>query len=182
MIITKTKIKDLIILKPKIHVDKRGFFMESYNRFFFNKNIDKVDFLQDNESESRRGVLRGLHFQLPPFDQAKLVRVIKGKVLDVAVDLRKKSSTYGKYESVILSSENNKQFYIPRGFAHGFVVLSNSAIFSYKVDNVYSPEYDSGIFCLDKTLNIDWKLNEIDLVISKKDSSLSNFKDFKSPF
>lgn len=142
---TEFKIKDLIILEPKIFGDERGYFIESYNQKKFEEIVGKVSFLQDNESKSSRGVLRGLHFQKPPFDQAKLVRCIKGKVIDVAVDLRKGSKTYGQHLAVELSCENKRQLFIPRGFAHGFLVQSEFAIFSYKVDNVYAPDYDSGI-------------------------------------
>jgi len=172
MEIIKTSIKGLVIIQPKVFEDERGYFMESYKENFIKENFPDIHFIQDNESKSSYGVLRGLHFQKPPFEQTKLVRVIEGEVLDVAVDLRKKSSTYGKWESIILSGENKKQFLIPKGFAHGFVVLSMEAIFSYKVDNYYAPEYDSGIFHDDKELNIDWSLPKSDLIISKKDAKL----------
>ena len=145
MKIIKTKIDDLIILEPTVFVDERGYFMESYNQKKFEDIIGKVSFVQDNESKSSKGILRGLHFQKPPFDQAKLVRCIEGKVLDIAVDIRNKSKTYGQYISVELSSANKKQLFIPRGFAHGFLVLSDSAILTYKVDNFYAPDYDAGI-------------------------------------
>lgn len=180
--ITKTKIKDLLIIDPFVHSDERGYFLESFNQKLYNQIDIKNDFVQDNESKSSFGVLRGLHFQKPPFDQAKLVRCIEGKVLDVAVDIRTNSKTFGKYVSVILSSENKKQFYIPKGFAHGFVVLSKSAIFSYKVDNYYSPSHDSGIIWNDPYLKIDWKLGEVNPKISKKDLSLSTFEKLNSPF
>ncbi|MDC3274854.1 dTDP-4-dehydrorhamnose 3,5-epimerase, partial [Flavobacteriaceae bacterium] len=136
----------------------------------------------DNESKSSRGVLRGLHFQKPPFSQAKLVRCIEGKVIDVAVDLRKGSPTYGKHVAVELSGENKKQLFVPRGFAHGFCVLSEIAVFAYKVDNTYAPEYDFGIKWNDKDLAIDWSLNEAEVSLSEKDKNLTNFADFDSPF
>ena len=179
---TLTKIKDLIILEPKISEDNRGYFIESYNQKKFEKIVGKVLFVQDNESKSSFGVLRGLHFQKPPFDQAKLVRCIEGKVLDIAVDLRNGSKTYGQYLAIELSSENKKQLFVPRGFAHGFLVLSEFAIFTYKVDNIYAPNYDSGICWNDPTLNIDWGIDKSQIVVSEKDSKLSFFSDFKSPF
>lgn len=178
----KTKIDDLIILKPTVFVDDRGYFLESYNQKKFEEIIGKVSFVQDNESKSSKGILRGLHFQKPPFDQAKLVRCIEGKVLDIAVDLRNKSKTYGQYISVELSSVNKKQLFIPRGFAHGFLVLSDSAILTYKVDNFYAPDYDSGICWNDPILNIPWGVDLGEILVSEKDSKLSFFSDFKSPF
>ena len=159
MKIIKTKIDDLIILEPTVFVDERGYFMESYNQKKFEDIIGKVSFVQDNESKSSKGILRGLHFQKPPFDQAKLVRCIEGKVLDIAVDIRNKSKTYGQYISVELSSANKKQLFIPRGFAHGFLVLSDSAILTYKVDNFYAPDYDAGICWNDPILNIPWGID-----------------------
>jgi dTDP-4-dehydrorhamnose 3,5-epimerase len=144
--------------------------------------VTETEFIQDNESKSSKGVLRGLHFQLPPYQQAKLVRVIEGEVLDVAVDLRKDSKTYGQHYSILLSGENKKQFFVPRGFAHGFVVLSETAIFSYKVDNLYAPTHDSGILWNDETLNIDWNIDSALIQLSEKDKNLSSFKDFNSPF
>lgn len=182
MKIIKTSISDLVLIEPKVHNDSRGYFFEPYNKKQFDNLITKTDFVQDNESKSRKGVLRGLHFQKPPFDQAKLVRCIEGEVLDVAVDLRKKSKSYGKYEKVILSEKNKKQFFIPRGFAHAFLVLSDTAIFSYKVDNFYAPDYDCGILWNDPILSIDWGLNKEDLIISNKDKNLPLFSKLKSPF
>ncbi len=178
----KTKIDDLIIIEPTVFVDDRGYFLESYNQKKFEEIIGKVSFIQDNESKSSKGILRGLHFQKPPFDQAKLVRCIEGKVLDIAVDLRNESKTYGQYISVELSSVNKKQLFIPRGFAHGFLVLSHSAIFAYKVDNFYAPDYDSGICWNDPILNIPWGVDIDEILVSEKDSKLSFFSDFKSPF
>ena len=178
----ETKIKDLIIIEPKVFGDKRGYFLESYNQKKFERVFGEVLFIQDNESKSSKGVLRGLHFQKPPFDQAKLVRCIKGKVLDVVVDLRNRSATYGQHFSIELSCENKKQLFVPRGFAHGFLVLSDSAIFAYKVDNIYAPDYDSGICWNDPKLNIPWGVDESEIIVSKKDSKLPFFLEFKSPF
>tara|TARA_B110000003_G_scaffold174133_1_gene173740 strand:+ start:366 stop:920 length:555 start_codon:yes stop_codon:yes gene_type:complete len=178
----KTKIEGLIILEPTVFGDIRGYFLESFNQDQFEEIVGKVSFVQDNESKSSKGVLRGLHFQKPPFDQAKLVRCIEGKVLDVAVDLRNGSKTYGQHIAIELSGENKKQLFVPRGFAHGFLVLSESAIFTYKVDNVYAPDYDSGIYWNDSTLNIPWGVDKSEILVSKKDSKLSFFSEFKSPF
>ncbi len=178
----ETKISDLIIIEPTVFGDARGYFLESYNKMKFEKIIGKISFVQDNESKSSRGVLRGLHFQKPPFEQAKLVRCIKGKVLDVAVDIRKGSKTFGKYVSVELSEENKRQLFIPRGFAHGFLALTEYAIFSYKVDNVYAPKYDAGIKWNDKELNIDWGIEDSQVLVSEKDSDLPYLTVFKSPF
>ncbi len=178
----KTKIKDLIILEPEIFGDNRGYFIESYNQKKLENILGKVLFVQDNESKSTKGVLRGLHFQKPPFDQAKLVRCIEGKVLDVAVDLRNKSKTYGEHIAVELSGDNKRQLFIPRGFAHAFLVLSEYAIFSYKVDNIYAPDYDSGIRWNDPKINIIWGIDDSEVLVSEKDSNLPFFSDFKSPF
>jgi len=180
MKINKTFIKDLLIIEPQLFKDDRGFFYESYNK----NNLDKVInivFVQDNESKSNKGVVRGLHFQLPPFEQTKLVRCVSGKILDVVVDLRTNSKTYGKSFSIELSSENNKQLLIPKGFAHGFQVLSEDAIVNYKVDNFYNPKSDSGLIWNDKDLSIDWNL-DIKPVLSEKDLKLDLFKNLKSPF
>ena len=170
MTFTRTAIPDVVIIEPKVHGDSRGYFVET---FVSNKLEEflgyQIDFCQDNESKSSKGVLRGLHYQLPPHAQTKLVRVISGRVLDVAVDIRKNSPTFGKYVAVELSGENKKQLLIPRGFAHGFVVLEDDTIFAYKVDNYYSPECDRGIAFDDKNLNIDWILNHNELNLSAKD-------------
>lgn len=176
MEIIKTSIEGLVVIQPKVFGDERGYFMESFKENFIKENFPEIHFIQDNESKSSYGVLRGLHFQKPPFEQTKLVRVIDGEVLDVVVDLRKNSSTYGQWESFVLSDDNKKQLLIPKGFGHGFVVLSKEAIFSYKVDNYYVPEYDSGIYYKDPTLGIDWMLNSKDIIISEKDKNLSAFK------
>ena len=152
--------------------------MESFKENFIKENFPDIQFIQDNESKSSYGVLRGLHFQKPPFEQTKLVRVIQGEVLDVAVDLRENSPTYGKWESILLSGENKKQFFIPKRFAHGFLVLSNEAIFSYKVDNLYKPEFEGGINCFDVSLAIDWRIPVKKIKLSAKDRALLCFNDF----
>lgn len=179
---TKTSIEGLVIIDPTVFGDNRGYFLESYNEKEFKEVIGNVSFVQDNESKSSKGVLRGLHFQKPPFAQAKLVRCIEGKVLDVVVDIRKNSKTYGQYFTTELSGENKKQVFIPRGFAHGFLVLSESAIFAYKVDNTYAPEHDAGIRWNDPIVNIPWGLSESEVLVSKKDAQLSFFTEFDSPF
>jgi dTDP-4-dehydrorhamnose 3,5-epimerase len=178
----ETKISDLIIIEPTVFGDARGYFFESYNQKKFEETVRKTSFVQDNESKSSKGVLRGLHFQKPPFAQSKLVRCIEGRVIDVAVDIRKGSPTFGMHFSIELSGENKKQLFVPRGFAHGFAVLSETAIFAYKVDNNYAPEYDSGIKYNDKDLNINWSLAENEVKLSLKDNNLSLFKDLNSPF
>ena len=180
MKIIDTKIEGLKIIEPKIYNDYRGYFFEPYNKVNFQNFFGPINFIQDNESRSLKGVLRGFHFQKPPFEQAKLVRCVYGKILDVALDLRRKSKTFGHYEKVILSDDNKKQFFIPRGFAHAFLVLSNEAVFSYKVDNVYSPEFDSGVIWNDPDLGVDWGISSSDIIISKKDSQLKSFQDLKS--
>jgi len=178
----KSVIPDVYILEPSVFGDHRGYFLESFNLEKFEENVYPIKFVQDNESKSSKGVLRGLHFQKPPFNQAKLVRCIQGKVMDVAVDIRKGSPTYGKHVAVELSEENKRQLFVPRGFAHGFSVLSETAVFAYKVDNTYSPESDSGIRYDDKELNIDWGLTVAEVQLSEKDKNLSFFKDFETPF
>ena len=183
MNIVETGIKELYVLEPKVFGDHRGYFFESYNKKVFESLVGKnYDFIQDNESKSSYGVLRGLHFQAPPFAQTKLVRCILGSVLDVVVDLRNNSVTYGKHYSVLLTEENKKQLVVPTGFAHGFVVLSETAIFSYKVDQVYMPSHEQGICWNDNDLNIDWKIESSAIKLSEKDKDLINFKDFNSPF
>lgn len=179
MNITATDLEGCFIIEPQIFGDERGYFFESFNKERFKKltNI-KTEFIQDNEAFSHKGILRGLHLQKGKFAQAKLVRVVKGKVLDVAVDLRPNSKTYGKHFSVILSDENKKQLFVPRGFAHGYSVLEDNTIFSYKCDNIYYPKAEGGIMYNDKTLKIDWKLTEDEIVLSDKDKELISFKDF----
>jgi dTDP-4-dehydrorhamnose 3,5-epimerase len=170
MIVKETKLKGCFIFEPKVFEDKRGYFVESYNQKIFNQLTgNNISFVQDNESFSSKGVLRGLHYQIGEYAQAKLVRVISGKVLDVAVDVRKESPTFGQSISVVLSEENKKQFFVPRGFAHGFVVLSDTALFSYKCDNFYNKESEGGILYSDRTLNINWGLPADQLIISEKD-------------
>ena len=176
MEIIKTSIEGLVIIKPKVYNDERGYFMESFKESFINDYFPDIKFIQDNESKSSYGVLRGLHFQKSPFEQTKLVRVISGKVLDVAVDLRAGSPTFGKHVSIELSDKNKCQFLIPKGFAHGFVVLSETAVFSYKVDNYYKPEADSGIRYDDPILKIDWKIPSEEFRISTKDLELPYLK------
>jgi len=158
-----TPIEGLVIIEPTLFGDDRGYFLESYNKKEFEKAIGEISFVQDNESKSSKGVLRGLHFQKPPYTQAKLVRCIEGKVLDVAVDIREGSETFGQHVTVELTGENKKQVFIPRGFAHGFLVLSESAIFAYKVDNSYAPTHDAGIRWDDSLLNIQWGVSESDV-------------------
>ena len=182
MNLIKTKLDGLVVLKPTVFKDNRGYFMESYNQKNINKLLGNVNFVQDNESESSRGVLRGLHFQKPPYTQAKLVRCLKGSVLDVILDLRKDSKTYGIFETIVLSSENKEQLFVPKGFAHGFIVLSESAILSYKVDNYYNPESESGIIWNDPDLNIDWKINKNEIIVSEKDKNLPTFNEIINPF
>ena len=182
MNLIKTTLDGLVLLKPIIIKDRRGYFMESYHKEHTNKLIGNVKFVQDNESESPRGVLRGLHFQNPPYAQAKLVRCLKGSVLDVALDLRKDSKTYGSFETTLLTEENKNQLFIPKGFAHGFVALSEIAIFSYKVDNYYNPDSESGILWNDPDLKIDWKINKNKIIVSQKDISLPTFNNINNPF
>ena len=167
----RTDIEDVIICEPKVHGDARGYFVETFRADKLEEFVGyKINFCQDNESKSSKGVLRGLHYQLPPHAQTKLVRVISGRVLDVAVDIRKGSPTFGKYVAVELSAENKRQLLVPRGFAHGFVVLENDTVFAYKVDNYYSPECDRGIAFDDESLNIDWILKKEELNLSAKDT------------
>lgn len=173
----KTKIEGVYIIEPKVFGDNRGYFMESYNKEHFEEAGLNMTFVQDNESKSSKGVLRGLHFQRK-HSQGKLVRVTKGEVFDVAVDLRTGSPTYGKWEGVILNEENKKQFYIPEGFAHGFVVLSDEAVFNYKCTDLYAPEYDGGVMWNDPDINIEWPLEGIEnILLSEKDKVHPNLKD-----
>ena len=178
---TSQSIPDVVLVEPTMHGDNRGYFIETFRQDLFEKAVGyQVNFIQDNESKSTKGVLRGLHYQLPPYTQAKLVRVIEGSVLDVAVDIRKSSPTFGQHVSVELTAENKHQLFVPHGFAHGFVVLSDSAIFSYKVDDYYAPEHDRGIAFDDKDLDIDWQLLLNELQLSDKDKlhpTLVNAKD-----
>ncbi|MBB4035672.1 dTDP-4-dehydrorhamnose 3,5-epimerase [Dysgonomonas hofstadii] len=168
---TEQEIEGVWIIEPKVFNDERGYFMESYKKELFEQHIGKVEFIQDNESKSTRGVLRGLHYQTGEYAQAKLVRALKGRVLDVIVDLRKSSPTFGKSLSVELTEDNKKQFFIPRGFAHGFLVLSEEAIFSYKVDNAYAPAHEASLLWSDPTVNIDWGIKKEELILSAKDKA-----------
>lgn len=165
------------IIEPKVFVDERGYFCETFKEGEFEEKVCKTKFIQDNEAKSTYGVLRGLHYQLPPFAQAKLVRVISGRVMDVIVDLRKKSSTFGKHFKIELSEDNKKQIFIPRGFAHGYIVLSEEAILCYKVDNDYSPKHESSIIYNDNFLDIDWMITKDKIILSEKDLLGRNFKD-----
>ena len=173
----ETKIKGVFIIEPKVFNDARGYFMEAWKQAEFDEHVGRTVFIQDNESKSSYGVLRGLHFQKGDASQAKLVRVIKGKVLDVAVDLRKSSPTFGQHVMVELSEENKRQFFIPRGFAHGFLVLSDEAIFTYKVDNPYAPQADGGIRWNDPALGIEWPIDPTKVLTSEKDLKLPLLKD-----
>ena len=182
MEVIKTDIEGLVIIEPRVFKDARGYFFESFSQREFEEKVRKINFVQDNESMSSYGVMRGLHFQRPPFTQSKLVRCVKGKVLDVAVDIRKGSPTYGQHVAVELSEENHRQFFVPRGFAHGFAVLSETAIFQYKCDNFYAPETDGGISIKDDSLGIDWQIPIDEAVLSEKDIKHLCLKDFDSPF
>ena len=182
MEIIKTNIEGVVIIEPRIFKDDRGYFFESFSQREFEEKVCKTTFVQDNESKSSYGVLRGLHFQKPPFAQSKLVRVIKGVVLDVAVDIRNGSPTFGQYVSVELTGENHRQFFIPRGFAHGFSVLSEEVIFQYKCDNFYSPQSEGAIAWNDPDLNIDWRIPAEKVVLSEKDSKHPRLKDWQNVF
>lgn len=183
MEIIKTEIEGLLLLKPKVFIDSRGYFYESYSKREFDEAVGyPVEFVQDNQSKSSYGVVRGLHFQLPPFTQSKLVRCIKGTVLDVAVDLRKGSPTFGRHLAVELSEENKMQFFIPKGFAHGFSVLSPEAVFQYKCDNYYAPQADGGISLFDDSLGIDWHIAPADRILSDKDRKHPLLSEIESPF
>lgn len=178
MIVKETKLKGCFILEPKVFEDNRGYFFESFNQKTFNNLIgQEVKFVQDNQSFSTKGVIRALHYQIGDYAQAKLVRVLKGKVIDVAVDLRKDSPTFGEHVAIELSEENNRQFFIPRGFAHGFSVLSDTAIFFYKCDNFYDKSSEGGIIFNDKSLNIDWGLEKDQIKVSDKDKMLPTFEN-----
>ena len=182
MEVIKTKIEGAYIIEPRVFKDARGYFFESFSQREFDEKVGPVRFVQDNESMSSYGVMRGLHFQRPPFTQSKLVRCVKGAVLDVAVDIRKGSPTYGQHVAVELSEENHRQFFIPKGFAHGFSVLSETAIFTYKCDNFYHPEADGGILLSDPTLKIDWQVPADKMILSEKDQHHPLLADFDNPF
>lgn len=182
MEVIKTEIEGVVIIEPKVFKDARGYFFESFSQREFEEKVRKINFVQDNESMSSYGVMRGLHFQRPPFTQSKLVRCVKGRVLDVAVDIRKGSLTYGQHVAVELTEDNHRQFFVPRGFAHGFAVLSETAVFQYKCDNFYAPQADGGISIKDDSLGIDWKIPTDKALLSEKDTHHVCLKDFDSPF
>lgn len=182
MEIYSTGIDGLHIIEPRVFQDARGYFFESYSERDFRKVVGDVHFVQDNESMSQRGVVRGLHFQLPPFTQAKLVRCVRGAVLDVALDLRCGSPTYGQHVAVELTEDNHRQFFIPKGFAHGFSVLSETAVFQYKCDEFYHPEADAGLQIDDPDLGIDWRIPLSEAILSEKDKRHPRLRDFQSPF
>lgn len=182
MEVIKTDIEGLLIIEPRVFKDARGYFFESYSQREFEEKVGHVEFVQDNESMSSYGVMRGLHFQRPPFTQSKLVRCVKGSVLDVAVDIRKGSPTYGKHVAVELTEENHRQFFIPKGFAHGFAVLSETAVFQYKCDEFYHPEADGGISITDDSLGIDWRIPTDKAILSDKDTKHACLADFETPF
>lgn len=182
MNVIKTAIDGVLIIEPRLFEDSRGYFFESFSQREFDEKVRPIRFVQDNESKSSYGVMRGLHFQRPPFTQSKLVRCVKGAVLDVAVDIRKGSLTYGQHVAVELTEENHRQFFIPKGFAHGFAVLSETAVFQYKCDEFYYPEADGGISILDDSLMIDWRIPTEKAILSEKDTKHPLLKDFDSPF
>lgn len=183
MDVIKTAIEGVLIIEPKVFGDDRGYFLESFNaREFAEKTGLNINFVQDNESKSRYGVLRGLHYQLPPFTQSKLVRVVKGRVVDVAVDIRKGSPTYGKYVTCELTEENHRQFFVPKGMAHGFVVLSDEAVFQYKCDDFYHPEAEGGIAWDDPDIAVEWPITTAAVSLSERDKRHPAFKDYDSPF
>ena len=182
MNIIKTDIDEVVIVEPKVFKDARGYFFESFSQKEFDEKVRPITFVQDNESMSSYGVMRGLHFQRPPYTQSKLVRCVKGAVLDVAVDIRKSSPTYGKHVAVELTEDNHRQFFVPRGFAHGFAVLSDTAVFQYKCDNYYVPQADDGLSILDDSLGIDWRIPVDKAILSEKDTKHCLLKEFDSPF
>lgn len=182
MNVIKTDIEGVVVIEPKVFDDARGYFFESYSKRRFDEAVRPVEFVQDNESMSTRGVIRGLHFQRPPFSQSKLVRCVRGAVLDVVVDIRRGSPTYGQHVAVELTGENRRQLFVPRGFAHGFAVLSDEAVFQYKCDNYYHPESEGGISIADNSLGIDWRINPAEAILSDKDLRNPMLRDFESPF
>ena len=182
MEVIKTALDGVVVIEPRLFEDARGYFFESFSQREFDEKVGRVVFVQDNESKSSYGVMRGLHFQRPPYTQSKLVRCVKGAVLDVAVDIRKGSPTYGQHVAVELTEKNHRQIFISKGFAHGFAVLSETAVFQYKCDEFYHPEADDGISILDNSLNIDWRIPTAKAILSEKDTKHSLLKDFNSPF
>lgn len=182
MEVIKTKIEGIVIIEPRIFKDARGYFYESFSQKEFDEKVMPIRFVQDNESMSTYGVMRGLHFQRPPFTQSKLVRCCRGAIMDIAVDIRKGSPTYGQHVAIELTEENHRQLFIPRGFAHGFAVLSDVAVLQYKCDNFYAPQADAGIQLRDKDLGIDWQIPTENAILSEKDIKHPCLKDFDSPF
>lgn len=182
MNVISTNIDGVVIIEPRVFEDARGYFFESFSQREFNEKVKPLDFVQDNESKSSFGVIRGLHFQKPPYAQSKLVRCVRGAVLDVAVDIRKESPTYGQHVAVELTEDNHRQIFIPKGFAHGFAVLSDIAVFQYKCDEFYHPESEGGISLLDSELGIDWKIPTDKAILSSKDTKHPLFRDFITPF
>lgn len=182
MNVIKTAIDGVVIIEPRVFRDERGYFFESFSQREFDEKVRRINFVQDNESMSSYGVMRGLHFQRPPFTQSKLVRCVRGAVLDVAVDIRKGSPTYGRHVAVELTEDNHRHFFVPRGFAHGFAVLSETAVFQYKCDNFYAPEADGGISIKDDSLGIDWKIPTESVLLSDKDTRHALLREFDSPF
>ena len=182
MEVIKTAIEGVVIIEPKVFKDARGYFFESFSQREFEQKVCPINFVQDNESMSSYGVMRGLHFQRPPFTQSKLLRCVKGAVLDVAVDIRKGSPTFGQHVAVELTEDNHRQFFVPKGFAHGFAVLSETAVFQYKCDEFYHPEADGGISILDESLSIDWRIPKEKVLLSEKDTRHPCLKDFDTPF
>lgn len=182
MEVIKTALDGVVIIEPRIFKDARGYFFESFSQWEFEEKVRRINFVQDNESMSHFGVMRGLHFQRPPFAQSKLIRCVRGAVLDVAVDIRKGSPTYGQHVAVELTEENHRQVFIARGFAHGFSVLSETAVFQYKCDNFYAPQADGGISIMDDTLGIDWRIPKEQALLSEKDTHHLCLRDFDSPF
>ena len=182
MNVIKTDIEGVVVIEPRVFDDARGYFFESYSKRRFDEVVRPIEFVQDNESMSTRGVIRGLHFQRPPFSQSKLVRCVRGAVLDVVVDIRRGSPTYGRHIAVELTGENRRQLFVPRGFAHGFAVLSDEAVFQYKCDNYYHPESEGGISIADNSLGIDWRIDPAEAILSEKDLRNPMFSDFESPF
>ena len=182
MEVIKTAIEGLLVIKPRVFEDARGYFFESFSQREFDEKVAPIRFVQDNESMSSYGVMRGLHFQCPPYTQSKLVRCVRGAVLDVAVDIRKGSPTYGQHVAIELSEQNHLQFFIPQGFAHGFSVLTETAVFQYKCDQFYNPQADDGISILDQSLGIDWRIPTDKAILSEKDTKHPFLKDFNSPF
>lgn len=182
MNVIKTDIEGVVVIEPKVFDDARGYFFESYSKRRFDEAIRPIEFVQDNESMSTRGVIRGLHFQRPPFSQSKLVRCVRGTVLDVVVDIRRGSPTYGQHVAVELTGGNRRQLFVPRGFAHGFAVLSDEAVFQYKCDNYYHPESEGGISIADRSLGIDWRIDPAEAILSEKDLRNPMLRDFDSPF